>query len=112
MNLYVDKYDDMRLSLNDLYMILVMTGWMFLFMGIFYQNFNVFMVGFILLIINILCIRTQFLITEHQYKLSMIPHHSMAVFMSKKMLEKENNIHHFLKNIINTQNNEILFMKN
>jgi hypothetical protein len=45
---------------------------------------------------NIWCIRNQFLITERQYKLGMIPHHSMAVHMSKKLLEKENNISSFV----------------
>jgi uncharacterized protein (DUF305 family) len=43
--------------------------------------------------------------------MGMIPHHSMAVHMSKKLLEKENNIGDFLKNIINTQEKEITFMK-
>ena len=38
MNIYADKLSDIRLSLNDLYMTLLMTGWMFAFMGIFYKN--------------------------------------------------------------------------
>jgi len=42
----------------------------------------------------------------------MIPHHSMAVHMSKKLLEKENNISPFVKNIIKTQEDEILILKN
>jgi len=41
----------------------------------------------------------------------MIPHHSMAVHMSKKILEKENNISLFVKDIIKTQENEILILK-
>jgi uncharacterized protein (DUF305 family) len=41
----------------------------------------------------------------------MIPHHSMAVHMSKKLLEKENNISQFIHNIIKTQENEIAFLK-
>ena len=112
MNIYVDKYDDMRLSINDIYMTLLMTGWMFLFMSIYYQEKNIFIIGAVLIIINIWCIRNQFLITETQYKLGMIPHHSMAIHMSKKLLEKDNNISDFLSNIINTQQNEIIFMKN
>jgi hypothetical protein len=35
----------------------------------------------------------------------------MAIHMSKKLLEKENNLENFLKNIINTQENEILVLK-
>jgi uncharacterized protein (DUF305 family) len=42
----------------------------------------------------------------------MIPHHSMAVHMSKKLLEKENNISSFVKNIIKTQEDEINYLKN
>lgn len=33
-NLYVNKIDDIRLSINDIYMTLVMTGWMILFMSL------------------------------------------------------------------------------
>ena len=38
MNVWVDKIDDIRFSLNDAYMTLLMTGWMFLFMGLIYQE--------------------------------------------------------------------------
>ena len=92
-------------------MILLMTGWMFFFMGIVYREMGIFLFGATLVIINIYCIRTQFLITENQYKLGMIPHHSMAILMSKKLLKKKNNIYPFLQNIINTQEKEITFMK-
>ena len=111
MNMWVDKYDDIRFSINDAYMILLMTGWMFLFMGIFYKQMKIVMIGLLLVIINIWCIRTQFMVTENQYKLGMIPHHSMAILMSKKLLEKKNNIQSFLENIINTQEQEIAYMK-
>ena len=112
MNVWVDKADDIRFSLNDVYMILLMTGWMFLFIGLFYSEIKTFIFGLTLVIINLWCIRTQFLITETQYKLGMIPHHSMAIHMSKKILNKNNNINSFLENIINTQEKEIQFMKN
>jgi uncharacterized protein (DUF305 family) len=42
----------------------------------------------------------------------MIPHHSMAIHMSKKLLEKKNTISPFVENIIKTQEEEILFLKN
>ena len=45
------------------------------------------------------------------FSIGMIPHHSMAVHMSKKLLEKKNTITSFLKNIIKTQDNEIIFLK-
>jgi len=111
MNIWVDKYNDVRIGINDVYMVFLMTGWMFLFSGIFYREMSIFIIGLILVITNIWCIRTQFLVTEEQYKLGMIPHHSMAIHMSKKLLEKKNNMPEFLKNIIKTQEEEILFMK-
>jgi hypothetical protein len=112
MNLYVNKIDDIRLSINDIYMTLIMTGWMFLFMGVFDNRCDIFVIGLGLVISNFYFIRTQFLVDETQYKLGMIPHHSMAIHMSKKLLEKQNNnIDSFVKNIIKTQENEIIFMK-
>jgi uncharacterized membrane protein YGL010W len=111
MNVWVDKYDDMRFSMNDVYMIMLMTGWMFFFMGLVYQQMTAFIMGILLVSMNVYFIRTQFLISETQYKLGMIPHHSMAIHMSKKLLEKENNMENFLKNIITTQENEILVLK-
>lgn len=114
MNVWADKLDDVRFSINDVYMTLLMSGWMFLFMGLIYREPAIAFIGLSLIIINILCIRNQFLINETQYKLGMIPHHSMAVHMSKKILEKENNIpiSEFAKNIIKNQENEIKFLKN
>ena len=111
MNVWVDKYSDIRFSLNDVYMIFLMTGWMFLFMGLFYKEVIITIIGLIIVITNFFCIRTQFMISEEQYRLGMIPHHSMAILMSKKLLQKSNNIQPFLENLINTQEKEIEFMK-
>jgi hypothetical protein len=111
MNIWADKYDDIRFSINDGYMILLMTGWMFLFMGIVYQEISILVIGITLVIINLWCIRNQFMVSESQYKLGMIPHHSMAIHMSKKILETNNNMQSFLTKLIKTQEDEILFMK-
>ena len=111
MNVWVDKIDDVRFSINDIYMSLLMTGWMFLFMGLIYKETNVFFIGLAIVMFSIWGIRTQFLITEYQYKLGMIPHHSMAIHMSKNLLEKKNNISPILKKIINEQETEILIFK-
>lgn len=125
MNIWTDKWSDIRFSLNDLYMTLLMTGWMFFFMGLFYHEIYTFLFGIICILINIWCIRTQFLINEQQYKLGMIPHHSMAVHMSKKILEKidKNNeksdvnnndssiFVSFVEKIIKTQEDEIEYLK-
>ena len=111
MNVYADNLSDIRLSLNDVYMILLMCGWMYFFMGIYHSNNNNLLFGLALVIINLWCIRTQFMIDEKQYLHGMIPHHSMAVHMSKKLLEKKNSLKKFLTNIVSTQSSEIAFMK-
>jgi len=111
MNVWADKIEDIRFSINDIYMILLMSGWMFLFMGLFNSDSTILYVGLLLVILSIWAIRTQFLVTESQYKLGMIPHHSIAVHMSNKLLDKKTNIAQFAKNIIETQEDEIIFMK-
>lgn len=112
MNVWVDNLDDIRFSINDVYMTLLMTGWMFLFMGIYYSETPIFYLGLFLVVINIWCIRTQFMVTSEQYILGMIPHHSMAVLMSKKLLERKSPLpNKFISNIIITQENEIEYMK-
>ena len=80
-------------------------------MGIVYKDINVILIGLGLVAVNLYCIRNQVLITETQYKLGMIPHHSMAIHLSKKLLEKKNNITPILKNIIATQEREIQLFK-
>lgn len=110
MNMWVDKYNHIRFTLNDAYMIALMTGWMMLFMGLFYRNVTATIFGLIIVLLSIFCIRTQLFITENQYKMGMIPHHSMAVHMSKQMLKKDNSIQSFLNHIIKTQSDEIIFL--
>ena len=111
MNVWADKLDDVRFSLNDAYMTLLMTGWMFVFMGIFDQTVTIGVFGLVLAIVNIWCIRNQFLIDDSQYMTGMIPHHSMAIHMSKRLLEKETKITQFVENIIQTQEREIQILK-
>jgi uncharacterized protein (DUF305 family) len=41
----------------------------------------------------------------------MIPHHSMAILMSKRLEKKPNSIQHLLDQIIETQKKEIIIMK-
>ncbi len=112
MNIWVDKMDDMRFSLNDVYMILLMTGWMFFFMGIYYKHFGAGMTGLVLVIVNLWAIRTQAFITTGQFVAGMIPHHSMAIHMSKRLQEKGTPLREFADGIIATQEKEIVFMKN
>jgi len=112
MNVWVDKWDDIRFSINDIYMTLLMTGWMFLFMGLYYSELIILILGLLLVILNIWCIRTQFMVTTDQYIAGMIPHHSMAILMSKKLIQNQApQLNNFVSTIITTQENEIEYMK-
>lgn len=112
MNVWVDKWDDIRFSINDIYMTLLMTGWMFLFMGLYYGDFLIICLGIILVVTNIWCIRVQFMVTNEQYILGMIPHHSMAVLMTKKLIQNQPDLlKEFASNIIVNQEKEIKYMK-
>lgn len=120
MNIWVDKISDFKFHLNDVYMSLLMCSWSLLFMGIYYTNINLFLIGIIMTIMIIYCIRNQLFINETQYIKGMIPHHSMAVLMSKNLLEKKfndntidisNQIKTLASHIINTQEHEIKLMK-
>ena len=123
MNIWVDKISDMRFHLNDVYMALLMCGWSLVLMGIYYINTSILIIGIIITAIIIYCIRKQIFIDDTQYLKGMIPHHSMAVLMSKQLLEKSNNnynntetklmskINKLASHIINTQEDEIKLMK-
>ena len=111
MNVWANSWSDVRLSLNDAYMIALMTGWMLLFMGLGDKNTKVFLVGSAVVILAFAAIRFQVGITENQFLLGMIPHHSMAVLMSKQLQSKPNQIGGLLENIIKSQSEEIQWMK-
>lgn len=119
MNIWVDKLSDIRFHLNDVYMSFLMCGWSLLLMGLYYINIYLVLIGIVLTGIIIYLIRNQIFIDEKQYIKGMIPHHSMAILMSKKLLEKINNgeiysiknVKTLVKNIINSQEDEINFMK-
>lgn len=111
MNMWVDKWDDFHFSLNDLYMTGIMTGWMFFFMGLFTFNTTKCISGLIAAILFFIAIRWQLFISENQYLRGMIPHHSMAIMMSKRLRDKPNNIKTLTDQIIKSQQDEINFMK-
>ena len=111
MNNWIDNWDDFRFSLNDFYMVGLMTGWMIFFMGLFTLQVGKTILGLIGVIIFFALIRTQAFVNEIQFLKGMIPHHSMALLMSKKLEKKPNSIQHLLDQIIQTQQKEIIIMK-
>ena len=111
MNNWIDKLDDFRFSLNDFYMTGLMTGWMLFFMGFFTLNIHKAIGGLMIVLIFFALIRTQLFVTEIQFLKGMIPHHSMAVMMSKRLEKKPNSVQHLLDQIIQSQEKEIIIMK-
>jgi len=92
-----------------------MTGLMFILMAIYYKSMKLFIVGVVMTIVTFIFLRNQIFVDEYQYTRSMIPHHSMAIMMSKKLLDKSipisDDIKLLAKNIIDSQENEIEIMK-
>lgn len=115
MNMWVSNISDVRIQINDVYMGIKMTGWMFLLMGLFYSSNNYIWIGLGTIGISFYFIRNQIFVNQYEYLNSMIPHHSMAVFMSEKIKEKnvikDKEINDLVSSIIITQQEEIELMK-
>jgi uncharacterized protein (DUF305 family) len=80
-------------------------------MGLFTLQLGKTLWGLLFVIIFFILIRTQTFVNEIQYLKGMIPHHSMAILMSKRLEKKPNSIQHLLDQIIQTQKKEIIIMK-
>lgn len=112
MNLWAWHFSHLRLSLNDVYMALIMTGWMFLLLGIYYKDTTQIQIGLFTIIPSFFAIRYQLFINDNEYIRGMIPHHSMAILMSEKIKEKttRQDIYKFADDISKTQLKEIDIM--
>jgi len=116
MNLWAVEGSHMRAHLNNVYMVLLMTGWMVLLTTIFtphidYQNYLI--IGSALVIgFTIYFIRKQVFINDKQFLNGMIPHHSSALLMARRIKEKTKDprIIQLANNIIKSQTEEIKLM--
>lgn len=113
MNTWVNRLDDIRFSLNDAYMILLMTSVMLLLMSIHDAYIPGILVSGIGSVAVFLAIRYQLFITESQFIQGMIPHHSMAIHMASALHNKGHSkkLLPLVLNIKETQQQEIDFMK-
>ena len=114
MSVWADKASDMRLSINDLYMIILMTGWSVFLMSFQHKNIKHTLISGLVILATYYAIRKQLFINIKAFYTSMIPHHSMALLMSKRVLEKDRLTRadkEFVNNIIKTQSSEIEWMK-
>lgn len=114
MNVFTSDWHNIGWSLNDVYMAGLMTGLGFLLMGLYSMDRAQIMIGIFTAILSFVAIRTQFLIGQRAYLSGMIPHHSMAIFMSQKLLLKnciDRDVKDLATNIVVNQKSEIEQMK-
>jgi hypothetical protein len=115
MYIWADKVSDVRFSLNDAYMVSLMTSFMIFFMAFLDRHFLWLSLSFLGIVASLWLIRTQHYVSKKHYFRGMIPHHSMAVLMSKRLLVNDPTLtpkeKEFVEQIITTQNQEIIWMK-
>lgn len=110
-----DKISDIRITLNDLFMIGLMTAWMISFMSVINSDKKIAAISLLFVSIFYFLIRFQYRVGLKQFYQGMIPHHSMAILMGKNVLKKSGlnqQDRQFIENIITTQEGEIQWMKN
>ena len=127
MNIMIYSFDDYYISKPLIFSSLYMASTMvwghqivhFLQKGIHHFNIKIFVSGLILSLLFIYILRTQVFFNSTDWLKGMIPHHSVAITTTKKVLEKvsgdenENSyIYRLAKDIVYNQEREIIFMKN
>lgn len=124
MNVWADQYDDVRFHINDVYMVILMVSWMIAFMIPFEMDtthmnmsnndiYGYWLIAYLSAFVITYLIKSQTFVNDKQFLKGMIPHHSMAVRMARKIKDKTCNdeIKVLADNIIKTQQREIFLMK-
>ena len=119
MFLNVDEADHIYLSLNRLYMAILMVSpmaiIMMLTMPVMYHNktVNGIVIGAssVVFMLTLICLRTQAFISDAQYMKGMIPHHSSAIMTSKNAAINQPEVRMLADSIIQSQEEEIARMK-
>lgn len=119
MYLNVDEFSHVYLNMTRLYMTLLMVSAMALLMlgmmRMMYQNRKInLIIAFSAVAVFVLAlagVRTQTGISDVQYMKGMIPHHSIAIMVSKKANLKDPEVIRLSQSIISAQEKEIAQMK-
>ncbi|MEO6150311.1 MAG: DUF305 domain-containing protein [Mucilaginibacter sp.] len=119
MFLNVDESSHIYLSINRLYMSLLMVSPMAIIMVIVMRgmypnkmvNGAIMATGLIVFVVSFICLRTQAFISDRQYMKGMIPHHSSAIMTSKHAAIKDPEVRMLADSIIKSQEEEIQRMK-
>jgi Ca2+/Na+ antiporter len=114
-----DKFENIRNSYGKAYLSVIMALTMLVINVVMHDNqyavfsARTYLAILIVLVTFIYLYRNQIAINDKQYLEEMIEHHSMALLTSEKILEKTDsyNVAKIAKNIIQRQNDEIVFMK-
>lgn len=127
MNIMIYSLDDYYLSKPLIFSALYMASTMIwghqivhvLQRGLQHFNTKIFFSGILLSLLFMYILRTQLFFNSTDWLKGMIPHHSVAVTTTKKVLEKVSNnenensyIYRLAKDIVYNQEREIIFMKN
>ncbi|HZE72669.1 MAG TPA: DUF305 domain-containing protein [Pyrinomonadaceae bacterium] len=115
----VNAFDNVFNNVNQVYMAALMTASMVLIeiplMMSMYKskklNVATIAVGLVVLVGSFLAIRQQVAIGDSQFLRSMIPHHGGAILMCKEARIQDQEIKDLCKNIISSQQAEIVQMK-
>ena len=123
MNILAYRLSDIYLSLTLIYGGLLMASNMiwshqivhYLSMGHF--NLKIFVIGILLSLFCVFLLRSQLFVDDQNWLRRMIGHHSTALTTTKQLLKNKRHlendkIYRLAKDIIYTQENEILTMKN
>ena len=119
MYLNVDLIDHVYLNMTRFYMTLLMVSAMALLMlwmmRMMYQNKKLNMIitvaAIVIFILALAGVRTQTGIGDIQYMKGMIPHHSIAIMVSKRAHLKDPEVKKLSQDIIDAQEKEIAQMK-
>lgn len=119
MFLNVDSVDHIYLSLNRLYMTLLMVTpmavFMLLFMGGMYKdkkiNTAIYVVSISVFVGVFALLRNQTFVGDVQYMKAMIPHHSSAILTSQNASIEDPEVRQLADDIIKAQEKEIAQMK-
>jgi len=119
MYLNVDQFDHVYINMTRFYMTLLMVSAMALLMLVMmrmmYQdkklNLFIMVAAVAVFILALVGVRTQTAIGDVQYMKGMIPHHSIAIMVSKNAHLKDPEVKKLAQSIIDAQEKEIAQMK-
>lgn len=86
--LWPTQFEDVRISLNDIYGALYATGWFFIVDGIAKGDLLYASIGLVMIACMYIALKYQLFITTQQYAWSMISHHCMELNLSQRLSKK------------------------